>query len=76
MTLLELKNEQKARLITLPNNEAAERLEALGLHCGKVIVKISNMPFGGPVTVMLQGRHFAVSHSIASEIEIELIKDD
>ena len=41
------------------------------IHICKEIEKRSCMPFGGPVTVMLEGRHFAVSHSIAEHIEIE-----
>lgn len=71
MNLIEMKSGERAVIKMLPEGEAAQRLEALGLRSGKEIEKISCMPFGGPVTVMLEGRHFAVSHSIAEHIEIE-----
>ena len=71
MNLVSIKSGERAVIKTLPEGEAAQRLEALGLRSGKEIEKISCMPFGGPVTVMLEGRHFAVSHSIAEHIEIE-----
>ena len=57
MNLVSMKSGERAGIKTLPS--------------GKEIEKISCMPFGGPVTVMLEGRHFAVSHSIAEHIEIE-----
>ncbi|MDO5115847.1 MAG: FeoA family protein [Synergistaceae bacterium] len=70
MNLLEMKCGYHAVIDKLPDGEAGQRLEALGLRSGKKIEKVSSMPFGGPVTVMLEGRHFAVSHSIAGQIEI------
>ena len=72
MNLIEMKNGESAVIIVLPNGEAAQRLEALGLHGGKTIEKLSCMPFGGPVTVLLDGRQFAISHGIAEQIEIEI----
>lgn len=70
MNLLDMKCGSRATITGLPSGEAGERLEALGLRNGKEIEKISIMPFGGPVTVMLDERHFAVSHSIAGMIEL------
>lgn len=71
MNLLEMKNGDRAAIKSLPNGEAAQRLEALGLRGGKIIEKVSCMPFGDPVTVLLDGRQFAISHGIAEHIEIE-----
>ena len=71
MNLMEMKNGSKAVIESLPTGEAALRLEALGLHIGKIIEKVSVMPFSGPVTVSLEGRHFAVSHGIAEQIKLK-----
>ena len=46
----------------------AERLEALGLRVGKVIEKVSGMPFHGPVTLLLDGRQIAIGWKISSSI--------
>lgn len=70
MNLIEMKSGTSAVIEKLPEGEVEQRLEALGLHTGKEIEKVSCMPFGGPVTVMLEGRHFAVSHGIAEQIEL------
>ena len=68
MNLLQVKDGESAFIESVPEGEAGQRLEALGLRAGKEIEKVSEMPFGGPVTVMLDGRHFAVSYGIASDI--------
>ncbi len=68
MNLSQVKDGESAVIESVPDGEAGQRLEALGLRAGKKIEKISEMPFGGPVTVMLDGRHFAVSCGIASDI--------
>ena len=65
MDLSQVKDGESAVIESVPDGEAGQRLEALGLRAGKKIEKISEMPFGGPVTVMLDGRHFAVSCGIA-----------
>ena len=70
MNLIQIKDGDFAVIIGVPEGEAGQRLEALGLRSGEKIEKISGMPFGGPVTVMLDGRQFAVSHSIAGMIEV------
>ncbi|MEG1642174.1 MAG: FeoA family protein [Synergistaceae bacterium] len=70
MKLLEIKDGEKVYIDNIPDDEAGMRLEALGLRSGKVVTKVSSMPFNGPVTVLLDGRHFAISHAIASEIRV------
>jgi len=71
MNLLQVKDEESAVIKSIPAGEAGERLEALGLRVGKRIQKVSGMPFGGPITLLLDGRHFAVAHAIAGKIEVE-----
>lgn len=71
MNLIDMKSGTTAVIKKLPDGEAEQRLEALGLRNGKAIEKVSCMPFGGPVTVLLEGRNFAVSHGIAEQIELE-----
>ena len=68
MNLSQVTDGESAVIESVPDGEAGQRLEALGLRAGKKIEKISEMPFGGPVTVMLDGRHFAFSCGIASDI--------
>lgn len=76
MNLLDIKDNEKAVIKNIPDGEAGERLEALGLRVGKEILKISDMPFEGPITLMLDGRHFAVAHGIAGQIEVDLTEED
>lgn len=71
MNLLQLKVEETAVIKSIPEGEAGERLEALGLRVGKRIQKVSGMPFRGPITLLLDGRHFAVAHAIAGKIEVD-----
>ena len=70
MNLIQVNDGEFAVITRIPEGEAGQRLEALGLRAEKKIEKISGMPFGGPVTVMLDGRHFAVSHGVAGTIEV------
>lgn len=73
MNLLQIKDEGSAVIKSIPDGEAGERLEALGLRVGKRIKRVSGMPFGGPITLLLDGRHFAVAHGIAGKIKVESI---
>ena len=70
MKLLEINDGENACIDAIPEGEAGTRLEALGLRAGKVVTKVSSMPFGGPVTLLLDGRHFAISHTIAGQITV------
>ena len=53
MNLLQVKDEESAVIKSIPQGESGERLEALGLRVGKRIRKVSGMPFGGPITLLL-----------------------
>ncbi|WP_334104058.1 FeoA family protein [Aminobacterium mobile] len=76
-SLKDLENGRKARIVTLPSGESRRRLEALGLREGKLVEKVSGMPFHGPVTIIVDGRQIAIGWRISSRVEVEpLLKND
>lgn len=72
MNLLQVKNNEYVIIASIPPGESGQRLEALGLRAGKRIHKISGMPWSGPITLELGGRHFAIAHNVAAQIEVTL----
>ncbi|MBO8153868.1 FeoA family protein [Thermovirga sp.] len=66
-----LKNGQKAKIVSLPPGLCGRRIEALGLRPGKIIEKVSGMPFRGPITISLDGRQIAIGHGMSERIIIE-----
>lgn len=76
MNLLQVKDNDYAIISSIPEDESGKRLEALGLRAGKRIHKISGMPWGGPITLELDGRHFAVAHNVAGHIEVVRLSDE
>lgn len=75
-SLRELPNGTFARIAQMPEKDGcAERLEALGLRVGKVIEKISGMPFHGPVTLQLDGRQIAIGWKISSTMLVTPVED-
>lgn len=75
MNLLQVKDNDYAIISSIPEDESGRRLEALGLRVGKRIHKISGMPWCGPITLELDGRHFAVAHNVAMRIEVVRLSD-
>ncbi|HOG14883.1 MAG TPA: FeoA family protein [Synergistales bacterium] len=72
MTMLcTLANGQTAKITALPQGMSGRRLEALGLRPGKVVTKVSGMPFFGPVTIVLDGRQIAIGHGICCKVSVE-----
>jgi ferrous iron transport protein A len=71
-SLLRLKNGEGGIVKALPPGEAGRRLEALGLRPGKRIDRLSGMPFGGPVTICLDGRRLAIGYGVARRILVEI----
>ena len=76
ITLKTVKNGTKVTLIGLPDGECRRRLEALGLQEGKVVTKVSGMPFHGPICLVLDGRQIAIGHKMACRIEISILKNE
>ena len=50
---------------------AQQRLESLGVRPGKVVVKVSGLFMGGPVTVTVDGRQVAMGRGIATKVLVE-----
>ena len=72
MTMLcTLANGQTAKITALPQGMSGRRLEALGLRPGKVVTKVSGMPFFGPVAIVLDGRQIAIGHGICCKVSVE-----
>ena len=72
MTMLcTLANGQTAKITALPQGMSGRRLEALGLRPGKVVTKVSGMPFFRPVTIVLDGRQIAIGHGICCKVSVE-----
>ena len=69
--LCALTNGQTARITALPQGMSGRRLEALGLRPGKIVTKVSGMPFCGPVTIILEGRQIAIGHGICCKVAVE-----
>lgn len=70
MNLQQIQDGTLVVISSIPTGESGQRLEALGLRAGKEIEKVSGMPFGGPITVLLDGRHFAIAYGVAEEVEV------
>lgn len=70
-TLCSMKNGETARITSLPPAMSGRRLEALGLRAGKMVTKVSGMPFRGPVTIMLDGRQIAIGHGICCKVSVD-----
>ncbi|HOO86392.1 MAG TPA: FeoA family protein [Synergistales bacterium] len=85
LSLRDLPNGSLARIVKIlsPLHNAAEtgssccaaRLEALGLRVGKIVEKVSGMPFHGPVTLLLDGRQIAVGWNISSHVLVVPVKE-
>ena len=71
MTLNALEDGLRAIILKMPEGECGKRLEALGLYPGKAFVKISGMPFRGPVTILLDQRQIAIGHGVSSHLIVE-----
>lgn len=74
--LRKLPNGALGRILSMPEKDGCgARLEALGLRVGKVVEKISGMPFHGPVTLILDGRQIALGWKISSSVLVVPLKE-
>ncbi len=76
ITLCSMKKGQTLRIVSLPSGMSGQRLEALGLRPGKLVTKISGMPFCGPVTITLDGRQIAIGHGICRKVTLDPAKGE
>lgn len=73
--LRDLPNGASGCILEMPSKDGcSERLEALGLRVGKVVEKVSGMPFHGPVTLLLDGRQIAIGWKISSLVLVTPLK--
>ncbi|ACX52258.1 FeoA family protein [Ammonifex degensii KC4] len=71
-----LKNGSKARIAYFTAGAQAEkRLKALGLAPGKEIVKISGLPFHGPVVVNVNHSQVALGYGLAQRVMVEVLDE-
>ncbi len=73
-SLYMLKNGEKAKIMVMPPGLCGRRLEAIGLRVGKIVEKVSGMPFRGPITLEVDGRQVAIGHGAAGKILVETLK--
>jgi ferrous iron transport protein A len=73
--IVEIVSPQRKGPASHPFDCCAARLEALGLRVGKIVEKISGMPFHGPVTLLLDGRQIAVGWNISSHVLVAPLKE-
>lgn len=74
MTLAELESGREARVTAFNGGTTMiKRLENLGLLRGKIIKKVSNNPFKGPVVVKIDQVELAIGFRMASRISVEPI---
>jgi len=69
-----LKNGEKAKIMAMPPGMCGRRLEAVGLRTGKIVEKVSGMPFRGPITLDIDGRQIAIGHGAAGKILVETLE--
>jgi len=73
--LRDVPNGRRVRVVSLPRGESGARLEALGIRPGKIVTKLSGMPFSGPVALELDGRQIAVGHGVSRAILVEEVPE-
>ncbi|MDD2206646.1 MAG: FeoA family protein [Aminobacterium sp.] len=76
LNLKDLENGIRAQIVQMPLGESRRRLEALGLREGKIIEKISGMPFHGPITIIVDGRQIAIGWRISSRVMVVPVKEN
>ena len=50
-----------------------KRIESMGIRKGRLIRKIANQPFGGPVVIEVDGMKISLGKNIAAKIEVEVL---
>jgi Fe2+ or Zn2+ uptake regulation protein/Fe2+ transport system protein FeoA len=76
-TLAETKKGMRARVRQITGGtQAVKRLQALGILPGKEIVKVSEMPFHGPVVVNVEQTQVALGFGLAKKVIVEVEDED
>lgn len=73
LTLAEMKKGARGRVGQITGGaQAVKRLQALGIVPGKKIVKVSEMPFHGPVVVDVEQTQVALGFGLAKKVIVEV----
>ncbi len=75
-SLYMLKSGEKAEILAMPPGMCGRRLEAIGLRTGKIVQKVSGIPFRGPIILDIDGRHVAIGHGAAGKILVKPLETD
>lgn len=74
MTLIELKQQQKARIANLPKNfDLAAKLIEQGFALKTELALVHKAPFNGPLAFVLHGTKICLTSDIAKQIEVEVV---
>ncbi|MGO0122440.1 FeoA family protein [Desulfothermobacter acidiphilus] len=67
-----LRNGSRARIAYFAAGlQSEKRLQALGLAPGKEVVKLSGLPFHGPVVVCVDNSQVALGYGLAQKVMVE-----
>jgi len=73
ITLIQMRQNQKARILEISGgNILQHRLLSLGIYPGREIRKLSHIALRGPVTVRVGRSVFALGHSMAAKVLLEI----
>jgi len=73
MSLIELGRGQNAKIVGIAGGMGlARRLDTMGLRIGKSLVKVSQLPWRGPVTVKVGSTQLSLGHGMAAKLIVEV----
>ncbi len=71
MNLAELKAGDHARVVSLGDDEAAERMMEMGLVEGTEFSVVRFAPLGDPIEIKARGYHLTLRKAEAASVEVE-----
>ncbi|MDI6855804.1 MAG: FeoA family protein [Candidatus Thermoplasmatota archaeon] len=76
ITLLDIKPEQRAKILRLEGGYGAQRkLRTLGIREGKLVKLVTRHPIGGPLVIEIDERAIiTIGRGMASKIIVEVMK--
>lgn len=73
MTLAELQVGDSARVVSLGDDEAAERMMEMGLVEGTEFSVVRFAPLGDPIEIKTRGYHLTLRRAEAASVEVERV---
>ena len=72
-SLLEIGQGQNARIVDIIGGRGlAHRLDSMGLRIGKSLIKVSQLPWRGPVTVKVGSTQLSLGRGMAAKLIVEV----